>query len=121
MPRCKPGDLAVVVSAHNRANVGRIVHVLRLHDGSGDFAYGPDVGTVWLVRDAGGRRMVWRMRSSNRVWRRRLGPVPDAQLQPIRGEEPSLSDEERLADGVDSPEPVEVAGQGASGSADSEP
>jgi hypothetical protein len=90
MPRCKPGDLAIVISAHNRANVGRIVQVLRLHDGRGDLVYRDTADTIWLVRDAGGRRMVWRSKAHGQVWRRRLGPVPDGQLQPIRGEPDSV-------------------------------
>ena len=70
MPRCKPGDLAIVVSAHNRANVGRIVQVLRLHDGRGELAYASTEGIVWLVRDAGGRRMalILSAAQSTRSW-----------------------------------------------------
>jgi hypothetical protein len=49
MTYCKPGDLAVVVKAHNACNIGTIRGVLR---------------------------------------RRRLGPIPDSQLRPIRGAPP---------------------------------
>jgi len=113
MPRCKPGDLAIVISAHNRANLGRIVQVLRLHDGRGSLAYPHVAGTVWLVRDAGGCRMIWRSNNKDRSWRRLQGPVPDAQLQPIRGEKPSPVKGGLRAGRLDSPEPAAAPAQGA--------
>jgi hypothetical protein len=33
MTYCKPGDLAVVVKAHNACNIGTIVHVIGLYSG----------------------------------------------------------------------------------------
>ena len=36
--RCRPGDMAVVVDAFNKCNIGKIVTVIGLHDGSGDLA-----------------------------------------------------------------------------------
>ena len=35
MSRCKPGDMAVVIEAANKANIGRIVKVLGLPNGRG--------------------------------------------------------------------------------------
>lgn len=33
MSRCKPGDLAVVIDAANKTNIGRIVNVVAMLDG----------------------------------------------------------------------------------------
>ena len=78
--RCKPGDLAVVVSAELRCNVGLIVRIIAPHDGAGAVRF-TDQGYVWLV--AAPRRMTWYMHG--KVYRRKIGPVPDNRLQPIRG------------------------------------
>jgi len=84
MPHCRPGDLAVVISASNPGNLGRIVWVVCVHDGKGALSMPKAKGTVWLVEDAGGRLMTWTSAKSGRRWRRKRGPVPDSQLQPIR-------------------------------------
>ena len=79
MNRCKPGDLAIVVNAANKANIGRIVKVLALHDGSGPLgAIGPK--PVWLVQAR--TSMLWT--DGPKRYRLKIGPVPDLQLQPIR-------------------------------------
>lgn len=80
-PRCRPGDLAVVIQSFHRANLGRIVRIVALHDGRGDLVY-RDAGPVWLVRAAD--PMTWTQ--TGRRYRRRQGPVPDSQLRPIRGQ-----------------------------------
>lgn len=77
--RCRPGDLAVVVSACHACNIGKVVHVLQLHDGSGDIAYAKN-REVWLVR--GSTPLTWT--KGKKRFRRKTGPVPDVQLQPIR-------------------------------------
>lgn len=80
MSRCKPGDLAVVIEAANQANIGRIVKVVALHDGKGPLgAIGPR--PVWLVHAP--TPMTWS--DGPKRYRRKSGPVPDSQLQPIRG------------------------------------
>jgi hypothetical protein len=80
MSRCKPGDLAVVIDAAHKANIGRIVKVLAMHDGSGPLgAVGPK--PVWLV--SAPTPLTWRDGSVR--FRLKAGPVPDLQLQPIRG------------------------------------
>jgi hypothetical protein len=78
--RCKPGDLAVVVSAELRCNVGIIVRIIAPHDGAGAIRFRHH-GHVWLV--AAPRPMTWHMHG--KVYRRKTGPVPDNRLQPIRG------------------------------------
>lgn len=78
--RCSVGDLAVVVYANHRCNLGRIVRVIAAHDGKGDMVYGAEAGPVWLVESA--QPLTWNVKS--RRFRRRRGPVPDCQLQPIR-------------------------------------
>jgi hypothetical protein len=80
MSRCKPGDLAVVVDAQIKSNLGRIVRVVALHDGTGPLgAIGPK--PVWLV--SAPTAMNWR--DGPKRFRLKAGPVPDACLQPIRG------------------------------------
>ena len=34
--RCRPGDMAVVLDAVHKSNIGKIVTVIELHDGLGD-------------------------------------------------------------------------------------
>lgn len=85
MPRCKPGDLAIVVKAFHAANLGRIVHVLRLHDGQGELSMHGLADTVWEVECATGR-LTWSRARPARRWRRKRGPIPDGALQPIRGD-----------------------------------
>lgn len=81
MSRCKPGDLAVVVDADIRANLGRIVRVVALHDGTGLLgAIGPK--PVWLVTAP--TPLSWR--DGAKKYRLKSGPVPDLCLQPIRAE-----------------------------------
>jgi hypothetical protein len=84
---CRPGDLAIVVRAENKQNLGRIVHVVQEHDGAGDLVLDERVyGHVWLVEAE--RPLVWR-RAGKRV-RRRRGPAPDDYLLPV-GSTPSES------------------------------
>ncbi len=80
MSRCRPGDLAVVISAANKTNLGRIVKVLALHDRTGPLVYA-EGGAVWLTESAS--PMLWTL-ASKEYWFFQ-GPIPDGQLQPIRG------------------------------------
>ena len=79
--KCQVGDLAVVVRAQNRSNLGRIVRVIATHDGSGDLVFTSESGHIWLVSCATPMKWTW----NGKVYRRKSGPVPDTQLQPIRG------------------------------------
>jgi hypothetical protein len=80
IPKCHPGDLAIIVNAYNQANIGLIVKVLQLHPDQ--FAIdAPDGDAIWtcqahhqMVYDIGGKK------------RKRLkGPVPDSYMYPIKG------------------------------------
>ena len=86
MSRCKPGDLAVVIEAANRVNIGRIVKVVALHDGKGPLAMIRPC-PVWMVKAP--TALIWR--DGHKRYRRKNGPVPDSQLQPIRGGKVSSS------------------------------
>ena len=78
--RCKPGDLAIVIDAKYKRNLGIIVKVIEMDDRTGPVRYALDT-PVWLAESQ--KAMTWvangRRYSSNR------GPIPDAQLQSIRG------------------------------------
>lgn len=78
--RCKAGDLAVVVDAYYRSNLGRIVRVIAPHDGKGDLVFS-SAGIVWLVQSP--QAMTWTV--GRKRFRRKRGPVPDTCLKPIRG------------------------------------
>lgn len=80
MTYCKPGDLAVVIKAHNACNIGTILHVIGLYTGqSGLCAPAGDV--IWEAQAS--HPMTYDY--SGVLKRRRIGPVPDNQLRPIRG------------------------------------
>jgi hypothetical protein len=78
--RCRPGDLAVVVRARVKSNIGRIVRVMKTDDGSSGVPL-DGVGPAWLVKSSA--RLTWWFGTCRR--RRRYGPLLDADLQPIRG------------------------------------
>jgi hypothetical protein len=81
--KCRVGDLAVVIRADIRSNLGRIVKVLGPHDGCGLLRFKRD-GMVWKV--ACHQPMTWSL--NGKLYRRKIGPVPDNRLQPIRGVAP---------------------------------
>ena len=78
--RCKAGDLAVVVNAQFRCNIGNIVRVIAPDDGTGAIRFTGE-GQVWVV--ACHRPMTWTVRGKR--YRRKSGPVPDNRLWPVRG------------------------------------
>jgi len=78
--RCRPGDLAIVIQAQFATNLGRIVQVIGVDDRSGDLLF-PMQTPTWVVRCD--QPMTWRFKHKRH--RRKQGPVPDAYLQPIRG------------------------------------
>jgi hypothetical protein len=78
--RCRPGDLAIVIQAQFPTNMGRIVRIIGVDDRKGDLLF-PLQTPTWEVRCE--LPMTWR--SNNKRFRRKQGPVPDACLQPIRG------------------------------------
>ncbi len=83
--RCRVGDLAVIIGADNRCNIGNIVQIIAAYDGArGRYVEG--YGHVWTVISP--RAMTWRNQSLGKRFRWKRGPVPDVQLQPIRGQTP---------------------------------
>jgi hypothetical protein len=77
---CKPGDLAVVVTAHNPENIGTIVRVIKKHHDQNalvDFKG----SHIWMAEAP--RPMLYDV--GGKMVRRRKGAVPDAILRPIRG------------------------------------
>ena len=78
--RCKPGDMAVVIDARYKCNLGAIVQVIELHNGVGDIRY-LKKHNAWLAKSS--KPLKWVV--NGKCYRRKTGPVPDAQLQPIRG------------------------------------
>lgn len=90
--RCRPGDLAVVISAANRVNVGRIVSVVRRVDDESD-AHPDHLGKPrWIVKAPA--TLTW-LHGEKKV-RRKSGPALDEQLQPIRGYRPREDLVERM-------------------------
>lgn len=91
--RCKPGDLAIVVSTKSTSRMlGRVVHVVRPWD-HGERTSGvnwdsTDHGPMWVIKSAsGGGLPVRHFDVPER-------PYPDFALRPIRpneGEDESLS------------------------------
>ena len=78
--KCKPGDMAVVLSAVHQSNVGKFVNVVRLYNVNDGVDLG-DSRPVWLVQSH--TPLTWR--TGDKLWCAIRGPVPDASLQPIRG------------------------------------
>ncbi len=78
--KCKPGDMAVVLSSFHESNVGRFVSVVELYDNPGgvNLDWEPP---IWLVESHA--PLTWT--KGNSLWCGSRGPVPDAALQPIRG------------------------------------
>ncbi|MFZ4480117.1 MAG: hypothetical protein ACOYNZ_09540 [Rhodoferax sp.] len=78
--KCKPGDMAVVLTAFHQSNVGTFVNVVGLYDAAGGMNLGHGK-PVWLVQSYA--PLTWR--TGKKLWRGNKGPVPDSALQPIRG------------------------------------
>ena len=87
--KCRVGDLALVIEAQHSCNLGKIVRVIKPHDGSGDIVFW-DTEDVWLIESV--LPLTWTV--GKKRYRRKRGPAPDAQLQPIRG----LPEKEEQAD-----------------------
>ena len=91
---CKPGDLAIVVDAHNPCNIGSILRVLKTHRNQKSLLIEPG-DHIWLVQATHpqayekGQKIIYRMK----------GPVPDSVLRPIRSLPPERS--EGIKNGLD--------------------
>ena len=78
--KCNVGDLAVVIRAQCKSNLGRIVLIVAADDGT-DFVKFKNEGPVWRVKSE--RPQTWYV--DGKRYRRKIGPVPENRLQPIRG------------------------------------
>jgi hypothetical protein len=77
---CKPGDLAVVITAHNPENIGTILRVIKKHHNQNvlvDFKG----SHIWMAEAP--RPMLYDV--GGKMVRRLKGAVPDTILRPIRG------------------------------------
>jgi hypothetical protein len=81
MHKCAAGDLAVVVYAHNTINIGTIVKVLSLHPNQFEIQTHPD-DVLWTCKAA--HPMTYEV--GNKKRKRKIGPIPDSYMRPIRGE-----------------------------------
>jgi hypothetical protein len=95
--KCRVGDLAVVVNAQLRCNLGNIVRVIAADDGHGVCVF-KGQGHVWTVTC--NRPMTWIDKGVR--YRSKTGPVPDNRLQPIRGATPGQHDDQGIGLGVES-------------------
>ena len=77
---CKPGDLAVVITAHNPENIGTILRVIKKHHNQ-DALVDYKGSHIWLAEAP--RPMAYTV--GGKLVMRRKGAVPDAILRPIRG------------------------------------
>ena len=77
---CKPGDLAIVVTAHNPENIGTILRVLKKHHNQNALF---DYTGAHICMAEAPRPMVYDV--GGKIVRMRKGAVPDAILRPIRG------------------------------------
>ena len=102
---CKPGDLAIVVSARTTPeNIGRIVEVVRVGTHLEIFK---SIDGVQVTVDAEGMSL-WVVRSRNQLmWRTDIGcelyfkelPVSDSYLRPVSG----LPIEDEVTDDIKEP------------------
>jgi len=81
MPKCTPGDLAIIVYAYNTVNIGTIVKVLAQHPDQLAIESHPD-DVLWTCRAA--YPMTYSF--GNKKHKKKIGPVPDSYMRPIRGE-----------------------------------
>lgn len=97
--RCRPGDLAVVITAPGEFNSGLIVEVLRQSDGSPwGYDYGWN-GPTWWVRC--GVLLTWWDGAADVEVRAWEGPLPDNVLHPIRGKPAATAELAEVADAAD--------------------
>ena len=93
--KCKVGDLAVIVAADFKSNIGNIVKVIAPDDGTGICEW-TEQGPAWVVTSA--RAMTWVV--NGKRYRRKIGPVPENRLQPIRGVKAGRKAKESIGLGV---------------------
>ena len=77
---CKPGDLAVIVTAYNLENIGTILRVMKTHKNQ-KAVLADKEDHIWLA--VAPRPMTYEV--DGKLIRRKRGAVPDSVLRPIRG------------------------------------
>lgn len=82
LPRCVPGDVAVVIAPEPPENFGRLVKVWWLDDGKSGLAFTWTGPTCWLTPATGAPLLF--PYADRRRWLH-VGALPDAWLHPIRG------------------------------------
>lgn len=80
MPKCTPGDLAIIVYAYNTVNIGTIVKVLAVHPNQLEIESNQQ-DVLWTCRAA--HPLTYSVNNKRR--KRSIGPVPDSYMRPIRG------------------------------------
>ena len=93
--KCKAGDLAVIVAADFKSNIGNIVKIIAPDDGKGICDWSKQ-GLAWVVTAA--RPITWVI--NGKRYRRKIGPVPENRLQPIRGDKAGRKAKESIGLGV---------------------
>ena len=93
--KCKVGDLAVIVAADFKSNIGNIVKIIAPDDGKGICDWSKQ-GLAWVVTAA--RPITWVI--NGKRYRRKIGPVPENRLQPIRGVKAGRKAKESIGLGV---------------------
>lgn len=87
--RCKPGDLAIIVSADHIENIGKLVRIVEPWNGRMEyngFNWPLSATAEWLVECAGTAIVSSTLLSFVRH-HHMSGPMRDNRLRPIRGDE----------------------------------
>lgn len=89
--RCKIGDLAIIVNAINKQNIGKLVRVIDRHDGSQDYngvRWREDAKSCeWIIQSEGTPLISYPLNEKS-------GPFWDKWLRPIRPVEDQESETE---------------------------
>jgi hypothetical protein len=88
---CKPGDMAVIITAHNLENIGTILRVLKTHKNQKAVVADKE-DHIWLA--VAPRPMTYEV--GGKLIHRKRGAVPDSVLRPIRGLPVREENKERL-------------------------
>ena len=77
---CKPGDLAIIIEAHNAVNIGAIVRVIATHKKQNALDKEAD-DHLWTV--IAPHPLTYAI--NGKLVTKRRGPAPDSTMRPIRG------------------------------------
>ena len=70
-PRCRPGDIAIIVAAKHKRNLGLIVRVVEADRGEDFIVWPTGAGPVWTCECA----MAMKWKKGKKIYRRRRGPA----------------------------------------------